>query len=51
MMLSKDENEKLDDDVGELYSELIITKGLTFKQARKELKSSVLCFVGHVNLD
>ena len=50
-MLSEKEREGLDDDIGELYSDLIITRGLTFKQARKELKASVCCFVGHVWLD
>lgn len=50
-MLSEKEREGLDDDVGELYSNLIIARGLTFKQAKEELKGSVSCFVGYVNLD
>ena len=50
-MLSEKEREGLNDDVGELYSDLIIRRGLTFKQARGELKASVNCFIGHISLD
>ena len=51
IMLSEKERERLFDDVGELYSNLIITKGLAFKQAKQVLRESVDCFVGHVSLD
>lgn len=50
-MLSEKEREGLVDDVGELYSDLIITRGLTFKHAKQVLRESVNCFVEHVNLD
>lgn len=49
--LSEEERERLVDGVGEFYSELIITKGLTFKQAKEELRESVNCYVGYVDLD
>lgn len=50
-VLSEREKEELDDLVGDLYSELITDKGLSFTQAKKELRASVSCFIGHVDLD
>ena len=50
-MLSEKERERLVDDIGEFYSNLIVTKGLTFRQSKQVLRESVNCFVGHVDLD
>lgn len=50
-MLSEDERERLDDEVGEIYGYLILKEGLSFREAKRTLRESVNCFVGHICLD
>ena len=50
-VLSKREEVELDDDIGEIYAQLINEKGLSFQEAKRTLRESVNCFVGSVNLD
>ena len=49
--LTEDEQSDLTDQIGQLYGDLCVNKGLSFREAKRELRETVNSFIGHVNCE
>ena len=49
--LSENDQSDLTDKIGQLYGDLCMNKGLSFREAKRELRETVNSFIGHVNCD